>query len=245
MAESTFPPPYVGYGVLQGTIETLAQTTVPSGPLDRRVLDALSGADHGALMSGMRFLGLVDDERRATQRFRELVAAWKKGREDFQSALAELLGERYVDIRVDLETGTISELEKAFKEMGVPQGQMLTKTIRFYIKALTDAGFDNLSPHITKPKRPTPSPRKANGAGDKPRPKGTKKQAKPEPPKDDVEREDVLQAGFERLPIPGLPGAFVQYPSDLTESHCALFEAMIGVLRTYVKGRGARKEKVS
>ncbi|MGB7134400.1 MAG: hypothetical protein WBD46_03890, partial [Acidobacteriaceae bacterium] len=53
-------PPYVTWGVFKSTLDTLGESTVPSGPLDRRVLHWLSGADHGALMSALRFLGLTD-----------------------------------------------------------------------------------------------------------------------------------------------------------------------------------------
>lgn len=245
MPSSTPPPPYVGFGVFQSTVETLSQSTVPSGPLDRRVLDQLSGADYGALISALRFLGLVDDQRKATQPYRDLVASWKKGSEHYKDALIKVIGDRYDSIigTVDMETGTAAEVEKAFKDAGVPHGQMLTKTIRFYIKALSEMGVP-VSHHITKPKRQTPSTTRKNG-GDKTRPKS--KSVKPEqvdePIRPDVNSGPTAPAGFERLPIPGLAGAFIQYPSDLAEPHCALFEAMIGVLRTYVKGRVVRKEK--
>ncbi len=52
MSNPSLPPPYMSFGILQSATETLATTTVPSGPLDRRVLDGLSGADYGALISG-------------------------------------------------------------------------------------------------------------------------------------------------------------------------------------------------
>lgn len=233
---SPAPPPYMSFGVFKSTIEALAQSTVPTGPLDRRVLDGLSGADYGSLISGLRFLGFVDDERRATESYRQLVRAYKEGPSEFSGMLTDLVSPRYDSILgdVDTEQGTISELEKAFRDAGVSPGQMLTKTIRFYVKFLTEIGV-TVSPHITKARKPA-SPR-ANGA---PR----KKTNKPEPPAD--QRHDETPAtrdGFERLPIPGLAGAFVQYPTGLTEANCDLFDAMIGVLRTYVKGRTAGKEK--
>jgi hypothetical protein len=37
----------------------------------------------------------------------------------------------YIIGDLDMESGTAFELEKAFRDSGVPQGQMLTKTIRF------------------------------------------------------------------------------------------------------------------
>jgi hypothetical protein len=149
----------MSFGVFTSTIETFANSTVPTGPLDRRVLDGLSGADYGSLISGLRFLGLVDDDRRATEAYRKLVAAYKSGPSNYHSELIELTG-RYDSIigNVDVEHGTASELEKAFRDAGVSSGQMLTKTIRFYVKYLQEVGV-SVSPHITKPKRHPPEGR--------------------------------------------------------------------------------------
>lgn len=111
--------------------------------------------DSGSLISGLRFLGLVDDERRATDQYRTLVKSWKTGPEAFHSTLSDLITPRYDSIigDVDIEHGTITELEKAFRDAGVAPGQMLTKSIRFYVKFLTELGV-TVSPHITKPRRP-------------------------------------------------------------------------------------------
>ena len=49
--------------------------------------------------------------------------------------------------------------------------------------------------------------------------------------------------GFEQMPVPGVERAFIQYPKDLTEADCAMFEAVVVVLRAYAKSRSGRKEK--
>jgi hypothetical protein len=122
----TLLPPYMSFGVFRTTIDTLAESTVPTGPLDRRVLDGLSGADYGALMSGLKFLGYVDSDRKATELYRTLVKASKKP-DAFKPALLSVLEPAYKPIigNIDLKHGTITELEKAFKEAGVSPGQML------------------------------------------------------------------------------------------------------------------------
>jgi hypothetical protein len=188
----------MSYGVFTSTIETLAQSTVPTGPLDRRVLDGLSGADYGALISGLRFLGFVDDERRATAQYRQLVAAWKQGPQTYQGTLLDLISPRYDTIigRVDTEHGTITELEKAFRDAGVAPGQMLTKTIRFYVKFLTEIGVP-VSPHITKPRRPSQS-RKINGEA-KPRRKSNEPPAAPPPPAGGMAAKPTFQVLYELL----------------------------------------------
>jgi hypothetical protein len=232
-------PPYMSYGVFKATIDQLAESVVPTGAIDRRVLDGLSGADYGSLMSGLRFLGLTDEQRKATDRYRELVKA-SKDPDVFKTALLNVLSDKYTPIvsQVDIRHGTLAELEKAFKDAGVSPGQMLTKTIRFYIKALQDCGV-LVSPHITKPRKPLAT--RTNGATRKRTPKTP--DVTDRKTQDDQAVPDVAGNGFERLPIPGVAGAFIQYPTGLTEANCDLFDAMIGVLRTYVKGRAATKEK--
>jgi hypothetical protein len=177
-------------------------------------------------MSGLAFLGYVDADRKATSEYRDLIQAWKDDQKKFRALLYEALAVKYIDIvgDVTIETGTAAELEKAFKAYGVPAGQMLTKTIRFYVKMLGECGVD-VSPHILKAK-----PRM---------PRSTKKPEKkdfgiPSTP-GHLTKEHVIPKGFERMTVPGLPDAFIQYPLSLTEAHCNLFTAMLTTLRAFAK----------
>jgi hypothetical protein len=235
------PAPYVSYGVFDKSIETLAGTTVPSGPLDRRVLKGLSGADYGALMSALRFLGFIDDERKATASYRELVELWKEGKagghsEAFKEKFLVILCAKYAPIigKLNLKTGTAAELEKAFKQYGVAQGQMLTKSIRFFLKAITEAGVTP-SPHMTAPKPRAPRSINTNGKKNREKPRGKN----PEEPHGNTEQE--VPRGYERLPLPGVPNSFIQYPANLTEAHCQILEAMVSVLKTSLKARAGVK----
>jgi hypothetical protein len=239
MAVTQSPPPYASFGVFKATTtETLADSVVPTGPLDRRVLDGLSGADYGSLISALKFLGFATEDRKATQAYRDLVGVAKQP-DKFKAALLNVLSEKYRPIlgHVDIQHGTLAELEKAFRDAGVAQGQMLTKTIRFYTKAMQECGVD-VSPHITKARKAAPVKRE-NGSRKKTKNNDTG--ADPKAPKRD--QEEIPTPGFERLPIPGLANAYIQYPASLTEANCDLFDAMIGVLRTYVKGRTAKEKK--
>ncbi|MFZ0480688.1 MAG: hypothetical protein WAL71_16230 [Terriglobales bacterium] len=225
--DSSKLPPYMTPGVFKTAVETLAEATVPSGPLDRRVLDKMSGADHGALMSGLGFLGYVDADRKATPEYRALIQEWNIDKTNYQARLFETLSVKYADIigDVNVQTGTAAELEKAFKNYGVQAGQMLTKTIRFYVKMLAECGV-SVSPHILKAKPRTPRAikklDKQQGAGIVPPPAHSPK-------------EHTVPKGFERMSVPGLPDAFIQYPLSLTEAHCNLFTAMITTLRAFAK----------
>jgi hypothetical protein len=236
-------PPYVTWGVFKSTMDTLAETTVPSGPLDRRVLHWLSGADHGALMSALRFLGLADSENRATDKYDELIEKLKSplGSEQFREQLMALLDDKYSSIlqRIDLERGTISELEKAFREeMSVSPGQMMTKTIRFFIKAYAEAGFNGISPHITKPKQKTPRSTSPKN--------GTKKARTPRTAREvptDAPKAPEIPNGFQRMPIPGVENGFIQYPANLSVTDCDMFSAAVTMLRAYATARSGGKEK--
>ncbi len=232
---SNIPAPYVGYGVFKTTVDNLADSTVPTGALDRRVLHWLSGADYGALMSGMRFLGFIDEGKKATESYRTLVQLSKDSAK-FKGALLETITAKYKPIigTMNLKSGTITELEKAFKEYGVTTGQMLTKTIRFYLKALSECGYE-VSPHITKARPRAPRAASSKNGGGKVR---TTNKPLPAAP-------DTTEAprGFERMPIPGVANAFIQYPVELTEAHCKMFDATITVLRAYVQSHAGGKEK--
>jgi hypothetical protein len=230
-------PPYVSYGIFTKSIETFTNTTVPTGPIDRRVLNEFSGADYGALISTLRFLGLVDDDRKATNEYRELVK-FSTDSSKFKEYLRQILGVKYKPIigTLNLTHGTSAELEKAFKDYGVPVGQMLTRTVRFFLKAAGEAGYQ-LSPYMTARKPRTPSTTTRKNVSGKAR-QNIKQRDKEE----HHDEEQIIPEGFERLPLPGIPNSFIQYPAGLTEAHCQVLEAMIGVLRTSVKVRTGGKE---
>lgn len=236
MAET--PPPYGTYSTVKNTIERFKDATVPT-KLNRHVLDDVAGGAFSALMTSLRFLGLVNEDQTVRAEFRELVEAKRKSEEDYRDRLTQVVSDAYQPIigTFDLDAGTLPELEKKFKDAGVPQGQMVTKAIRFYLKALEDAGL-TVSEHITK-QRPTGKRKNTNGE------KKTKKTAakktgggagvKP--------AQDELKPDFDRLPVPGIDGAFIQYPKNLTDANCTMFEAMMTVLRTYAKSRNGGGKK--
>jgi len=227
--ESSTPPPYVGFGVFKSTIDELAETTVPSSPLERRVLAHLSGGDYKALMPALRFLGLIDDQKKANETFRELVEISKRP-DDFKGALSVLIDIAYKPLIGDFDwkNGSASDLESRFRKAGVAQGQMLTKTTRFYVKALQECG-EAVSPHITKPKPRTPRA-----------PVKTQPIAKPAKPSGGDGGNgvvvDAIPPGFARMPVPGISDGFVQYPDSLTDAQCEMYAAVVNLLRAYAKG---------
>jgi hypothetical protein len=236
-------PPYVGFGVFKSTTETLAATVVPSSALDRRVLHGISGADYGALLSALRFLGLVDEDKKATEEYRELIYA-STVPENFQKKLFEVLSAAYIPVigEVDFRKGTATELEKAFKAAGVSTGQMLTKTMRFYVKALQESGIE-VSPHITKAKPRVAKPRVNANAAKNGVDEGNPGKGGIRTGVSDSLANSGPPEGFARLPIPGISEGFVQYPASLTEAQCEMYAAVITLLRAYATGLAGGKEK--
>jgi hypothetical protein len=224
---------------MKSTIERFKDSTVPS-KLNRHVLHDISGGAFSALMSSLRFFGLIDENQGVKDEFRAVVDAARHGEAAYKDKMVQVVCDAYdpiVGANFDLQSGTLPDLEKKFKDAGVPQGQMLTKAIRFYLKALDDAGIE-VSEHITKP-RPRTSTKN----------KGTKTQKKTKggAASDDKSKDfdsngtsdavttyDATPKGFERLTMPGMKDAFIQYPSKLTKRDYDLFKALLTVLGTYV-----------
>src|SRR6266508_3831966 len=210
------------YGRVRSVVDKFAESITPTS-LSKQVLDGVSGGDFSALMTALKFLGLIDENQSVKAEFKELVEARKKGEDQYKAAMLKIVKAAYDPIvgKVDIAHGTLPELEKAFKESGVPQGQMLTKVTRFYVKALEDSGV-KVSDYITKP-RPAGKKKSANGE------KKTPRTPKHQKDGDSVRRtqDTATPPEFERLPIPGIEGGYIQYPRKLTDADCTMYEAMI------------------
>ena len=85
-------------------IEDLHEHGVPSR-IDRSVLTRFSGVVGTQLMHALRFLGLIEDDGRPTERLKELVKA--HGTANWSERFLELLGHEYAPMfAIDLETAT-------------------------------------------------------------------------------------------------------------------------------------------
>lgn len=232
------PPPYMPYPTLKNTVETFAGSTVPT-VLNRHVLSNLSGAAYSTLLSGARFLGLVDENDAPTESFNKLVQAHKTSEEEYKRVLGKILEERYEEIAqdVDMLRGTLPELEKAFRDGGITSQEMLVKSVRFYVKALEDCGV-KVSPHIKKARRSRKKPKAK--AKKKAKPKAEEKRQKKDGSPESGEKPPAAESnmgdqpppkGFARLPVLGREGAFIQYPVPLTERDCQVIAGAVEYLR--------------
>ena len=131
--------PYTSYRTFMTFIEDLREHGVPSR-IDRSVLTRFSGAVGGQLMHALRFLGLIDDEGRTTQRLGELAVA--HGGAEWPEALSQLLMEAYAPVfAIDLETATPSHFNAAFRNAFPAADAVIQKCVTFFLYAAADAGL--------------------------------------------------------------------------------------------------------
>ncbi len=235
--------PYVSYKTFESLIAELAamETGVPDH-IDRSVLQKKSGAEQTALLKALEFLSLIDSETGATKKeLKALAEAKASGESAWQAALREMLQRGFASVTggLSVRTTTPAKLEDAFRASGVKQGQMLEKSIRFYVKALQAAG-EALPDHLTKARKQKSLPSVKRGDLKKPRTDaGEVKHGSTgsnEPIR--IERTE-LPHGFARQEIPTVDGAYIQYPVSLTDQDVRLFEAALAFIKA-VAGKGGK-----
>ena len=231
MAEA---PPYGTYGTFDKFVEQLSATAVPDH-IDRSMLMSLSGGDQTALLAVLSFLGLMEgDDGKTTESLHRFIQARKTGNDTWKTALSEIIEASYAPIVGDVNIGTTTraKITECFRDAGVASGQMMDKSIRFYLKALEQSG-STVSPHF---KAMRGRIRRTTGGTTRRKPVRFPPQ-EPLPLPAKHSQADQAPDGFSRLPIPGLDGAFIQYPTDLAKGHLFMFEGGIAYLATFVKAR--------
>jgi Family of unknown function (DUF5343) len=144
-------PPYTSYRTFKTFIEDLDEHGVPSR-IDRSVLTRFSGVVGAQLTHGLRFLGLIDDGGRPTQRLKELVHAHGAGH--WPDALLELLRQEYAPMfAVDLEAATPSHFNGAFRKAFPAADAVVQKCVTFFLYAANDAGV-KISGRVLKGRKP-------------------------------------------------------------------------------------------
>ncbi|HWJ35972.1 MAG TPA: DUF5343 domain-containing protein, partial [Steroidobacteraceae bacterium] len=104
--------------------------------IDSNLTQTMSGGTASALMSALRFLGLVDQSGRPQDSLRKLVAAYHTDR--WKDVFGDLVDRAYAGIigDLDLTTATRSMLDDRFRKNSKAAGQVLDKAARFYLGAL-------------------------------------------------------------------------------------------------------------
>jgi hypothetical protein len=129
--------PYFPWNALISLVQRMA-TEEPPTRIDKSYLDNHSGATQTAILSGLRWLGLIGEDGRLTDAFTRLVEADDAQRKE---AIGDLLRSRYGSIiELGTKNATQLELEQAFKEQFEAQGETRRKAVAFYLKAAQYAG---------------------------------------------------------------------------------------------------------
>lgn len=135
-------PPYIQFATFKSFLTDLHNTTVPPR-IDSSVTPRMSGQTRGALVSCLKFLGLImaDEDHTATPILASLVGSIET--EKWPTELGALVVAAYDPIVRDLNltNATGGQLAEAFRKQGQVEGQVLEKCMRFFLSALDEAGL--------------------------------------------------------------------------------------------------------
>lgn len=210
--ESSRPsPPYIPLMTLENFIGKLKATVVPP-IIDSSLTQSMSGGMSGALMSALRFLGLIEQGGKVREPLKALVAVYKTDKWKPQLAAVITMAYKGIVADLDLMTATPAMLEECFRTNGKVNGQVLEKAVRFYLGALTSAD-QPLSPLLKGRKpRATGTARKASRSARK----GSDADDSDLENQDEIEAEIPLGMRKLRLPVPGKQDLIFMVPTDMT-----------------------------
>jgi len=143
---------YASWVTVQNALDALAQGVPPQ--IDRSLFPGLNWAVQSQLLTGLRFLKLIDDNGNSTP---ELVAL-AEDRDCRKENWVPVLKAAYREVfAIDLTKASPLQLENAIQRYGVT-GDTLEKAVRFFIAAAEFSGIP-LSPHLQR-RRKQVAPRK-------------------------------------------------------------------------------------
>ncbi len=238
VAESHVSPPYVPFKTLDGFVSLMRSKGLPH-QIDRSVMPKMSGIMQKQLLQALRFLGLVNESDEVTDAMKQLVGATepdairKKFATIVESSYARILG------GVNVASATYKQLADRFRDEGKVDGDTLTKSIRFYLKALSSAGLAHSSHLLMRQKRTTTA--KKSLTGQRPKGSGTATEEELEDDELDDGAESKHSAGAMRIPLyfPGKSTGSITVPDSLSSEDCDMIDA---ILRAIAKRRSTKSE---
>jgi hypothetical protein len=130
-------PPWGGFGTFWNFVSQLHNDDggLPQ-VLDRSVMGTHSGSTRSELYAALRFLGLIDDEKRPTDKLRVLAA------EPTRERLREIIEETYSPVLgLELITATPTQVGDALVGMGTTPST-IARTRTFFLKAAEHGGIE-------------------------------------------------------------------------------------------------------
>lgn len=218
-------PPYVSFKTLLTYMDDLKGKDHLPHQIDRSVMPKMSGITQNQVLSAMRFLGLVDENDKVTG-LQTLVDA--RGTLKFSEVFAGFIHQAYAGIigTIDIESATQKQLRDSFRESSNVEGETLEKAVRFYLKALKEAGSP-FSSHLTLRQS-----------------RGGRRSSLPKQGKQPVQEQKGGKINQNQPPLPGtitiplhLPTkqtGSITFPEDLDEADCDMIDTII---RAYAKRR--------
>jgi hypothetical protein len=150
-SEQRTAPPYASYTSYANYLDHLRATGSLPTRIDKSVMSHLNYGTQQALITTLRYLGLIDENDMPTLRLEMMVKAPEEKRPEFTLALLKAGYPYLFDGSLDLARATPAELEERFRAEGGITGSTVHKSIAFFLTAASTAGV-TLSPHLTKRK---------------------------------------------------------------------------------------------
>jgi hypothetical protein len=242
-ATETKSPPYIPWKSFESYVSGLKGTTLPH-TLDNTVRPAtMAGGLWRQLISALHFLSLIDKERIVTPGLKRLVDA--HGTPAFPVAVKEIVFPAYKEIIGDLplENATAGQLKSRFTDNSEAKGQVVSKSVRFFVHVLKTSGIKHSSLFgMRAPSTP--------GNGRKPQAGNREPTVQREKPgkKSKGAAAKIIElphhGGDQHWPegtkpwplyFRGKPDGWIVVPDDLNADDCAVIEAQLAVLRLYAK----------
>ena len=230
-------PPYIAFSTFLSFIKGLAKTGIPSR-IDKSLLRNMSGGNQSALISALKWFGLIDDAGVPSKSLEALV----KAGDAVAPLFKEMLPVAYTfmaDGTVNLERATGSQIEEKFKAYGL-SGSTIVKAMAFFLSACKEATVP-LSAHIKLPKIA-----RTNGGVKAKAKKGrqTTDDGDDGDNDGDGDADDDDDPNVERfeIPIPGKSSVKVIVPHDLDADDWEMLQSMITVYIKRWKGFKSRPD---
>lgn len=157
-------PPYVAYRAFENFLAELKARGLPSR-IDRSILSHKSGTVQSQLLLTFRYLDLLSEGGRPTEKLRGLLASEGSAR---KTLLREIMKSAYGVVfssDIDLRSATSTQLEELFQQTGA-SGETVRRCMSFFLAAARSAGIPfstYLKPHRGK----RPATRTSNGTADR------------------------------------------------------------------------------
>lgn len=230
-------PAYIPWETFTNFLSHLKTTAVPSRVDKSAMPPGTPRLTGGQIQSALKFFRLTDAAGNTLDALNALVSAFDT--EKWRQAICDVIQGPYGDIigDLDIRVATQHQLDERFKAVGVV-GQMLSKSVRFYLAALSQAGI-SCSPHLTARRKPSrPARKKASGG------KSSAVKANDNNGKEAANRESATTPipkdppGTQRYPLyfRGKPDGSLVVPANLTAADCKVIELQLAVLKAYVEG---------